>query len=92
MTTSTYMHATFDNGETALFRPTDRVWVCGWLSDDGEYYAGEDCGIAADVVKPGVYVLDAEPVTDEFREWVLRSGVLSKVKIVREIEQWHQNS
>lgn len=82
-----HLHVTFENNQTALFLPTERVWVCDWLSDNGEYYAGEDDGPAEDVLKPGVYVLDAEPVTDAFREWVLSASIVARVKSVRTIWQ-----
>ncbi len=53
------IHATFEDGTTALFAPREQVWVCRWV--EGDYIDGEELSQARWVVKPGVYVLDRAP-------------------------------
>lgn len=51
------IHATFTDGSSMLFDPSEWVYVCEevWA---GEYIAGEKYGYASEVIKAGVYVLE----------------------------------
>jgi len=51
------MHATFADGTTMLFHPWEKVWTCTWMSDDGEYFDGDDHGFAIDLIKRGKHVV-----------------------------------
>ncbi|WP_321377012.1 hypothetical protein [Trichococcus shcherbakoviae] len=56
-----------EDGQCLLFRPLERVWFAEWISDDGEYFNGDDYGDAEDLV-PGLFIIKhkrdgiAEPV------------------------------
>ena len=51
------IHATFADGSTMLFAPYEKVWTCTWLSDDGEYFDGDQHGFACDLIEPGAHVV-----------------------------------
>ena len=51
------IHATFADGTTMLFQPYERVWTCTWMSDDGEYFDGDQHDFARVSIKPGVHVV-----------------------------------
>ena len=51
------LHVTFADGTTALFDSDERVTLCEWLSEDGEYFAGDfDCSALG--IYDGAYVLN----------------------------------
>lgn len=78
------LHVTHQNGETALYYEWEWVYTCGWMSDNGEYHTDESKGRAKEAIKPGVYVLDAVPLTDAVRPPMqARPVVLSPVAAVR---------
>lgn len=52
------IHATFADGETALFEPSELVDTCEWISDDGEYFDNPVTNYAYLAIKPGVYLLE----------------------------------
>lgn len=70
------LHVTFRNGQTMLFRPWEKVWVCDWIEND--YVAGERRGRASDVIKPGFYIIEH----DEYGPVI---EVREKVAAVKEI-------
>jgi hypothetical protein len=58
--TKTLIHATFADGTTMLFSPREKVWVCDWMDESGEYFSGEKHGFAEDLIKPKYHVIDPD--------------------------------
>ena len=52
------IHATLANGQVMLFDPNEKVWVADWVSDNGEYFSGEERGRAYELINPGVFVIE----------------------------------
>ena len=50
------IHVTFADGTTMLFHANQKVWVCSWMSDNGEYFSGE-AHIRAGELEPELYVI-----------------------------------
>jgi hypothetical protein len=46
----------FQDGQTALWEEKDLIIVCKWMSDDGEYFAGDEV-VEASQIRIGDYVL-----------------------------------
>jgi hypothetical protein len=51
------IHATFADGTVMLFLPYEKVWTCKWISDNGEYFDGDQHDFAKHLIKPGVHVV-----------------------------------
>lgn len=79
------IHATLENGTTMLFDPREKISVCNWISDDGEYFDNPIDGAAEDVIEPGVYVLERQPGAAYYDDGVFRALSTAKIKTVRKL-------
>lgn len=78
------IHVTFASGNTMLFLPQESVWVCSWISNDGEYFDGYHNGNAEDVLNPGWYVIERDHEVSSSDDAFLVAE-LSKIVAVKEI-------
>ena len=77
------IHVTFEDGTLAQFAEGEVVTCCNWLSEDGEYFAGEyPC--KADDISIGDYIL---AIGSRFRdlegELYESANPLSNTKVAR---------
>ena len=77
------LHVTLENGAVILLKKYSWTWVCDWISDNGEYFAGPKRGRAIDVVEPGRYLIEHCPCG--CGDMKINPDLFSKIARVKEL-------